>query len=61
MTEVELMRRLRADAISELGRVKVLAGLLPFTCLEWLDQRAAKLNETIRQYDDYLGRVPDEG
>jgi hypothetical protein len=31
MTERELMQRLRADAVRELERVKVLAGVLPFT------------------------------
>jgi|KBSMisStandDraft_5_1062788.scaffolds.fasta_scaffold2318948_2 hypothetical protein len=51
MTEIELLQRLRADAVRELDRVKMLAGILPFTYLEWLDQRAAKLNDTIRQFD----------
>lgn len=51
---MELMTRLRADAVRDLERVKVLAGILPFNCLEWLDQRAATLNETIRQFDEAL-------
>jgi hypothetical protein len=49
------MQRLRADAARDLQLVKVLAGILPFTCLEWLDQRAATLTETIRQFDEALG------
>jgi len=46
MTETELMRRLRADAVQELERVKVL------------DQRAATLNDMIRQYDEALAHKP---
>ncbi len=56
MTEIELMQRLKADAVRELERVRVLAGILPFNYLEWLDQRAARLGETIRQYDEALSR-----
>jgi hypothetical protein len=58
MTEVELMQRLRADAVLDLERVKVLAGILPFTYLERLDQRAAALSGMIRQYDDALAGNP---
>lgn len=54
MTEIEFMRRLRTDAARELERVKMLAGILPFTYLEWLDERAAALADTIRQYDEAL-------
>ena len=59
MTEVDLMRRLRADALKDLERVRVLGGVLPFTYLEWLDKRAATLGDMIRQYDEALSRSHD--
>ena len=63
VTELEFMKELRADAIKDLDRVKVLARILPFTYLEWLDQRAATLTDLIRQYDTAVGAIskPSQG
>jgi hypothetical protein len=58
VTEAELMQHLRADALRDLERVKVLVRILPFEFLEWLDQRAATLNNLIRQFDEVLAHKP---
>lgn len=55
MTEIEL-RKHRSDAVRELERVLVLVTILPFSCLEWLDGRAAALERTIREYDEALSK-----
>lgn len=54
LTDEAFHRRLRADAASELARVKTLVLLAPPQLLEGLDQRAAGLERLIREYDAYL-------
>ena len=57
MTELEFTQKLRADAALELARVKVLAAILPFVFLSWLDSRASKLESVIRQFDDHIAKL----
>jgi hypothetical protein len=54
VTDVEFMKRLRSDATQELEWVRVLARILQLTYLEWSDERAAVLEDMIREYDSML-------
>jgi hypothetical protein len=56
MTVEEFTRRLRADAVSQLAWVTTLARMLPPVFLAYLDERAARLESMIRQYDDDLAK-----
>jgi len=47
----------RLEAVRDLERVLVLVRILPLTCLEWLDPRAASLEAIIRQCDEALSRL----
>ena len=55
-TDEKFHRRLRAEAAAELEQVKTLARIVPPLLLEELDQRAARLERAIEQYDQYLNR-----
>ena len=57
MNEKESIEQRRLEAIRDLERVMVLVRILPLTCLEWLDPRAASLEATIRQCDEALARL----
>ena len=57
MNEKESLERRRLAAIRDHERVMVLVRILPLTCLEWLDARAASLAATIRQCDEALAKL----
>ena len=56
MTEIEFMRRLRADAAKQLEIVETVTRLLPDDILDQTIERRVALRKLIREYDEFLSR-----